>query len=358
MTPETEAPGIIDTLLAPYLETPDEDTAEHLLADLLTQQAEPVAASVIRKKLRASLRAEDGSLENQNALEVKNDVHLHLLAELQSLRAQTAGKVIANFRSYVAVVSYHACYEHLRRKYPRRHSLKNKLRYLLTHQPDFALWEAEPRELKAGLAVWRNQTNPERNEELWAALCEEPTEWAALTWPGRPPNTVKPLELLRGLFAAVAGPVDLDDLVGVCAAVWEVRDVQEESHDEATAEYGDRLADQTANVAVKLEQTQYLQRLWDEVGQLPVRQRTALLLNLRDVHGRGVIALLPLTGVASLRQIAESLEMPALEMAEIWTLLPLDDAAIAGRLNITRQQVINLRKAARERLMRRMRQFA
>lgn len=356
LTPET--PRTVDPLLTPYLESPDDDAADGCLAELLTQHAEPVLNSILRKKLRASLRSDDGSPDNQNALEVRSDIHLHLLAELQSLRAQPAGKVIGNFRSYVAVVAYHACYEHLRQKYPRRHSLKNKLRYLLTHQAEFALWEAEPRELIAGLAVWHNAEPPARNEELWAALREDPSGWAALNWPGRTINSLKPLELLRGFFGAVSGPVEFDDLVSVCAAIWEVQDAQAESNDEVTAEYGDRLADNAASVAVKLEQSQYLQRLWAELQQLPVRQRAALLLNLRDAQGRGIVALLPLTGVASIRQVAETLELPAAEMAALWARLPLEDAAIAERLGLTRQQVINLRKAARERLARRMRQYA
>jgi len=41
-------------------------------------------------------------------------------------------------------------------------------------------------------------------------------------------------------------------------------------------------------------------------------------------------------------------------LAELWNSLPLDDHAIAARLGITRQQVINLRRAARERLARRL----
>jgi hypothetical protein len=45
------------------------------------------------------------------------------------------------------------------------------------------------------------------------------------------------------------------------------------------------------------------------------------------------------------------------EFAEIWNHLPLDDNRIAEILNLTRQQVINLRKSARERLARRMKNF-
>ena len=55
-----------------------------------------------------------------------------------------------------------------------------------------------------------------------------------------------------------------------------------------------------------------------------------------------------------MRQIAKALEMADEDFARLWQRLPLDDASIAELLNITRQQVINLRKCARERLARRM----
>jgi hypothetical protein len=46
--------------------------------------------------------------------------------------------------------------------------------------------------------------------------------------------------------------------------------------------------------------------------------------------------------------------MPAQEFAKLWNNLPLEDTTIAQNLGVTRQQVINLRKSARERLARRM----
>jgi hypothetical protein len=58
--------------------------------------------------------------------------------------------------------------------------------------------------------------------------------------------------------------------------------------------------------------------------------------------------------VAGIRQIAEILEFPAEEFAAMWNVLPMDDLAIAAKLGVTRQQVINLRKSARERLLRRI----
>jgi hypothetical protein len=106
-----------------------------------------------------------------------------------------------------------------------------------------------------------------------------------------------------------------------------------------------------------VEKRIFLQRLWEEVQLLPRRQRAALLLNLRDPQGHGCLALFPVTGIATLRQLGECLELSARELAEIWNELPIEDARIAELLQMTRQQVINARKSARVRLIRRLKGF-
>src|SRR5262249_34132777 len=98
-------------------------------------------------------------------------------------------------------------------------------------------------------------------------------------------------------------------------------------------------------------------RLWAEIGELPLKQKTALLLNLKDSQGQSVLTLLPRIRIASIREIAGALELEPDQMASLWNQLPLGDSLIAGRLEVTRQQVINLRKSARERLARRIRSF-
>ena len=101
----------------------------------------------------------------------------------------------------------------------------------------------------------------------------------------------------------------------------------------------------------------FFEQVWREVCQLPVLQRAALLLNLRDSKDGGVISFLPFVGVASKEELARLLEMPYEDFQKIWTELPLDDFRIAQMFGITRQQVINLRKTARERLVRRTRRL-
>jgi hypothetical protein len=62
----------------------------------------------------------------------------------------------------------------------------------------------------------------------------------------------------------------------------------------------------------------------------------------------------PVMGIASIRAIAAALEMPAAELSVLWGRLPIDDNAIAERLDCTRQQVVNLRMSARKRLSHRL----
>ena len=58
------------------------------------------------------------------------------------------------------------------------------------------------------------------------------------------------------------------------------------------------------------------------------------------------------TALPSIRSIADILEMPHEQFAELWNQLPIDDKRIAELFGLTRQQVIKLRHSARLRLKR------
>jgi hypothetical protein len=152
---------------------------------------------------------------------------------------------------------------------------------------------------------------------------------------------------LHAIFDEAAAPMLFDDLVRLAAELWSVSDA-------ADRESVDRQQSTARSPALELETRQTVEALWKEVRQLRENQRAALLLNLRDVKGANGVALLLISGVATMDEIAEAMGMPAERLAELWNDLPLDDLTIGGMLGISRQQVINLRKAARERLARRM----
>jgi hypothetical protein len=163
-------------------------------------------------------------------------------------------------------------------------------------------------------------------------------------------------EAAPAIIRWAGGPLLLDDLTELVGHLLGLADEPAaRSHTDAD---GTSVADVVApapSALTALTDREELGRLWDEIEQLPVRQRHALLLNLRDADGHGIIGMLPLTGLVTMRGIADVLEMPATELASLWRTLPLEDAAIGTRLGITRQQVVNLRKSARARLGRRLR---
>ena len=101
----------------------------------------------------------------------------------------------------------------------------------------------------------------------------------------------------------------------------------------------------------------YLQNLWKEISQMSERHCSALLLNLRDDQGCSALDLFLFAGLVTIKQIALAVGLSEEELSTLWNDLPLEDSVIADRLRINRQQVINLRKSARERLGRRMKQI-
>jgi hypothetical protein len=320
-------------------------------------EARPIIDGIIRRRLYVSLSSADGTHRNQDALEISSDVTASLIEELRKLKRDPQSKSIQDFRGYVAVVTYHSCYALLRRKYPERHRLKNRLRYLLTHHENFALWESQEKELLCGLAAWRGRESAMNNDCI-QQLQDEPHAFAGAAIAHIDIPHLALADLLTAIFKRIGGAFELDDLVDSVAALQGIKDqAMCPEDDEKNKSASDQFPDPHVDVATELDQRAYLAKLWMEICQLPLRQRMALLLNMRGAQGEDCIFLFPAIGIAGIRQIAEILEIPAEEFAALWNDLPLEDATIAQRFGVTRQQVINLRKSARARLARRMKDF-
>ena len=344
----------VDEVLLPLLRVSDEAELQQLLMLLVSEHAAPVIKEIIRHKLRRPRGAASDERNHHDAEDIYNDAVVQLLARLREFRANPRDKAIGNLRSYVAVVAYHSCYRHLRRLYPRRHILKSRLRYLLTHQAGFALWEGADKELICGFALWREAGTAADKEKL-RQLSDEPQVIIESGLLKTAEPQAKPAEVLAAVFAYASGPMKLDELVKIVGHLWGIKD--QTSHSQMDEESLAELTDEREDFTVELDRQEYLRKLWAEIVALPPRQRAALLLNLRDGEGRGCIELFQLAGIVNIRGMAAALEVPLEQFAELWNELPLDDLTIAGRLQLTRQQVINLRKAARARLSRRMKIF-
>ena len=341
-----------DAMLLPYLQASDETAASAALERLICESAQPIAREIIRSKLRIG-QFSNRDVSDDEAADLAGEINLKLVAKFHDLKSDPLAKTVNNFRGYVAVVAYHACDEYLRKKYPRRYSLKNQLRYVLTHREGLAVWESDETGMLCGFAQWRDREQAVSQASV-RRLMDKPQLLASST-----NSRLSPPDLLAAIFSQANGPLKLDDLVSLVADLWQVKDIQ--SRDTATdSEVADgyaAAANSGEQLDARMDQHRHLVRLWAEICELPLRQRMALLMGLRDSSGRGVLTLFPLLQIASLHQIADSLAMPAEKLAAFWNQLPLEDAAIAASLGVTRQQVINLRKCARERLARRTKEF-
>jgi hypothetical protein len=339
----------MDQLLLTFIEATDEDQADHCLASLIDEHAVPIVREILGSGLRFYLYS-NGAASTQDANDLFNDIIANLLLRLRHIRRDRAQGAIADFRGYIAATAYNACNFYLRQKYPRRSRLKNRLRYLLSHDATFALWKNEVSGVICGFAKWRDRgaVTPQR---LFEKIRQDPNEWIQnVDLPDVGIERAQLTNLLSTLFQSCGGPIKLDELVNIVADVCREKDQPDESLDTVV-----NLAAPALDFEKILEQQHLLTLFWQEVCQLPRRQRMALLLNFRDGSGQDLITLLPYTGTATIEQIAETLEMPLRDFLELWNKLPLDDVTIAELLGATRQQVINLRKCARERLERRMR---
>jgi hypothetical protein len=346
----------VDALLLPFLYAQDETESETLLAALICEQVEPVITKIIKSKLRVPLNPNQGYERNQDALELAGDLRAVILSDLRRLKSGSGGKAINNLQNYVAIKAYSACNDYFREKNPHRLRLKSSLRHHLKQNAEFALWESEGHRWLCGLSVWRDarQQMPEHFTDKLQQLTENPKVALLASLPNVDVQLLSPLELLTAIFERAGHPIEFDRLVSIAAQVWGIKDQPVESFDDESSHLRGSMVDASVRVDAALEQRLHLEKLWLEVCSLPRLQRAALLLNLRDAGGASVIAFIPYLKIASRKQLAEALSMSEEQFADLWNNLPLDDTSIAQLLGVTRQQVINLRKTARERLARRM----
>ncbi|HEV3197811.1 MAG TPA: hypothetical protein VGZ73_07880 [Bryobacteraceae bacterium] len=317
----------IDSLAARCLREEKPGESERLLEQLLFEYCAPLIKSIAVPKLRGSCAT------SQDLEDVCGDALVQLIGKIEDMRSGAA-EPVESFSRYTAVVAYNACHDYFRTRFPQRHRLKSRLRYLLKPERGFDLWESGGGGWICGLRECRMAGDAEA---------------ASLTSPPVGASRMSPPDLLRAVFESAGGPVEFDALVDFAAELWGVKDLSVPL-DRVEALQGDPPAPSGDHAVLDSR----LRELWKEIGELPRAQRVALLLNLRSEDEKCAMELFPLTGVASMREIAVLLEIPAEEFASLWTRLPLDDQSIAERLQVTRQQVINLRKSARRRLERRM----
>jgi DNA-directed RNA polymerase specialized sigma24 family protein len=344
--------GHVDGLLHPYLMSRGEPESSEILERLICDFAQPIIREIVSFKLRLWPSGDGSGSDRQDAEDICSDVTLRLMNRLHDLKQDPINKPISNLRSYFAVMTYNACDEYLRKRYPERHRLKSKIRYLLSRQKGFALWESADGPWLAGYTAWRNDDWSRHRTWDVDTSDGDPGDLLEDLAAALKPGQIDLAALVDEVFNRTARPVELDALVTAVAYICGIKDQPAEAAVER--DRTEAFADPRIALDQAMDNQVLVSRLWLEICSLPLKQKSALLLNLKDSQGSSVLTLLPRIRVASIRDIAQALEIDPEDMAAIWNQLPIEDAVIAGRLQVTRQQVINLRKSARERLARRL----
>lgn len=314
-----------DSRLRDYLLAEDETERSKALEAVLTGIVQPRAREIVDSYVRTEWPLEQADVED-----VLGQVTVRIL---HKLRAATVldEEAIQNLEAYVVTLTRNCVHNFMRSRSPERTRMKSRFRYLFTHDARLSLWIADDVVL-CGLRAWHESAEPEA--ELPAVQ-----QAAAELW--RPDSTNSSIV---AILVRVGRPVRLTRLVSACLASMPAGDPAQAVND-------DRV---DAAQRDALESRQYLEVLWREIRALPIRQQSALLLNLREPESGNAVTLWLTLGIATIPEIAEAVQMSAEELAAAWEELPFDDNRIADHLGATRQQVINLRKSARERLTRRM----
>ena len=355
------------SLLPRFLAATDEATRSRVLGALVEEEAMPIIRRVLARKFGPATGEQADAEETISAARerlIERLLELHADQPSFGLppapaegSAPAAGPPIRDFAAYTAAVAYSEWSRHLSRRYPQRAILANSLRHLLDDRRavhGLALWPGADGERLCGLAPWKGAppapAAPEPARCLHLLAADPPAAAREALPPGTDPCTCHLPDLLAALFRWTGAPVEWHDLL---AAVTRLRDA--EGPAEVSGEHAELSAalspDPTPGPHNALRWREYLAWLWRSVGALSLRQRRAFLLHSHVVFDWEA------AGTASLRELAALVELPAERLAELWGRLPLDDHSIAALLPATRQQVINLRRVARDTLGRRWREW-
>lgn len=318
-----------DPLLAPLILARTEELRRHALETVLVTHAQPIVERVLSRYHHG-----DRLLSSEEAEDISATVVLRLVRKLL-LVPFNENEAVERLADFAATLTFNAIYDFMRRRFPERTRLKNRIRYILSRDPRFRTWGGSGGTVCA-LTSWMPGQD---------AASDLPVGPFAL--PKRRLDPARPADAVEAILASAGKPVLLDHLLRVLADLWQISEPRAN---------GERREVIEAHQATQLESRQYLESLWREIRELRAPQRAALLLNLRDADGGNAMALFILVGVATLEELATAMELPIERLASIWNELPLDDLTIGTMLGVSRQQVINLRKSARERLVRRMKQ--
>jgi RNA polymerase sigma factor (sigma-70 family) len=343
----------IDSILASYLEATDLQAREALLEELMVVHTVPIIRRVLRQQLGV-VSLEGKSFTNSEAVDLCQEIVARILVKLRELPLQVHSKEIQDYVSYTIRISRNSCHDYLRSKYPLRHQLKTRLRYLISGNQRYLFWQS-PLMYKqcCGLSEWKG--TPPRQKGLSDELLVERIKSQLEVTPNLTSKVLE--EIVNLIFAQINSPIEIDRLVTLVARILDSRELVIESldldHSWATVE----IADRRLRADEMIEYRERIRRLWQEIVKLPVGQRKIIVLSPIDQNGEDLWSLLIESGVVKFSDLLTALEMTREDFLVLWRRMPLQSAELARYLGLTRENIARWRYYARQRLKKSLRDW-
>ena len=329
---------LANELMRLYLTAPVEENYAYYLDLLLENHALPVIKNSLARKIQES-RKNGFYTAEQDFEDLCSESCLRIVEKLSGLRDLSDRNSILDFESYAAVVAYNTFSEFLSNGTPHWKSLKNKIRYAVKNSTELEMW-VEANEIFCGLVHNKRQFRPIPVDDLVVRVEDEVENF----------RNIALTDLLFEILERANSKIRLNELVSIAARLWAIEDLPDVSLNGFLKEILPSGENQQNNFEMRFT----LEQIWQEIRQLPVNQRIALLYNLRDENGREMLFMIFNARIATLDEIAEAMNLSLEDFAKLLPLLPLEDKVIAERMNLTIKRIGDLRKAARENLLRRL----
>lgn len=309
-----------------------ETDADEVLSSLVDQVVLPTLRQALQRRLGNSSTAVEPEWED-----LEREALRSILERVRRIRFQGEAP-IQDLRSYCHAVALSACAQYLRQRSPARWSAEGRVRYAVRCSADLHIAPIPGLGTSLSRREWPPTRLPDsRRLEMFASSPHEALQAARAE---RSAGS-KLVDAIRRILVWLDGPAPFHTFVEAAVGWLGLAHAVPVPHALPHAH------ESSWNRCV-------LEHLWCEIVALPERQRLALLLNLRDESRRGLVDLFPITGTASIEQIAEALGMDACKAGELWDRLPLSDAEIGAMIGASAQEVCNLRAIAKTRIRRRM----
>lgn len=283
-------------------------------------------SDLVRRIVRTELNRFPGvtpELEEKLSL----DCLAAVLASLDMRRTDAAMvRETEDLDAFATVEARRAVSNWWRNNYPGFHRVRTELRYVLTADRRFGLWQNMHGDAICGLARWQMERR--------STVTDPSDAIAGLS------SDLGPDRTLEAIFQRLGAPVYFNDLVGLCARLWNVTD---------SSHIAPRKREPLLPTGQRADR---LRRVWEAIRGLSPRQRAVIVLSSwTDDHQSGA-ELMRKSGAATPREIATAINLPPEDFVTLLPRLPLSDIEAASLLRLSERQVVHLRRYARERLRR------